>query len=288
MYGQEPIVPIEQISLLIPNTESPVETLINQPTIESVTQPVEKPVNPLPMKNENEVLDIKFDERLEALPPAKIWGQHFFRDQSISLFTRSRDVKALDSYIIGIGDEILVTVWGRTDYSANVLVDEGGYINLSNPLKGTHIPRLYVKGLSFAQTKKALIERLANHMNLINSQYSVELNYSRSINVNITGDVFNPGSWSDSCYKYGLNALVASGGPSQIGSVRKIKILSSERPEKILDVYEFINNPNVKDEFFLSNNDYIYVPLAGRVVEISESWNVLIFAELLKERILSR
>ncbi|MFK7796416.1 MAG: SLBB domain-containing protein [Aureispira sp.] len=212
---------------------------------------------------------IKFDLRQSALPEAKIWGQQFFRDQSISLFTRSRDIKAIDSYLLGIGDELAITVWGAASYSSSIAIDEEGFINLTNPQRGIDIPRLYIKEMRFADAKKAIIDRLKNHMNIKNSQVSIELNYSRSLTINITGEVFNPGSYTIPAVNTAFNALVAAGGPSQIGSVRLIRVVSSTRDTRILDVYKFMSNPNVADEFFLSNNDYIFVPLAERVVEVT-------------------
>jgi polysaccharide export outer membrane protein len=231
--------------------------------------------------NEEEETKIKFDLRQSQLPDAKIWGQQFFRDESITIFTRSRDIKAIDSYLLGIGDELAITIWGATDYSASVAIDEEGYINLTNPEKGIHIPRLYIKEMKFTEAKKVINERLGNHVNMRNSQISVELNYARSLTINITGEVFHPGSYTMPAVNTAFNALVAAGGPSQIGSVRAIKVVSSEQETRILDVYEFMNNPNVSDEFFLHNNDYIYVPLAGRVVEIEGAIERPFFYELI-------
>lgn len=230
---------------------------------------------------------IKFDLRQSSLPEAKIWGQQFFRDQSISLFTRSRDIKAIDSYLLGIGDELAITVWGASSYSASVAVDEEGFINLTNPQRGIDIPRLYIKEMHFSKAKKAIINRLKNHMNIKNSQVSIELNYSRSLTINITGEVFNPGSYTIPAVNTAFNALVAAGGPSQIGSVRLVKVVSSRRETRVLDVYKFMNNPNIADEFFLSNNDYIFVPLAERVVEITGAIERPFFYELIdKENLL--
>lgn len=233
-------------------------------------------------KQEEEEFKIKFNDRQDKLPQAKIWGQQFFRDKSIELFSANRDIKAIDKYLLGVGDEISVTVWGRTDYSASKAIDEDGFISFSNPFRGTHIPRLYLKGMRFDEAKKAILARLGNHMNINNSQASITLNYSRSMTINITGEVFTPGSYTIPATNTAFNALVASGGPSQIGSVRKIKVVSSEREMRILDVYEFIKDPKVADDFFLSNNDYIFVPLAERVVELEGAVERPYFYELIE------
>ncbi|MGH1336005.1 MAG: SLBB domain-containing protein [Aureispira sp.] len=238
-------------------------------------------------KTEKEKLEeeqkIKFDLRQSSLPEAKIWGQQFFRDQSISLFTRSRDIKAIDSYLLGIGDELSITVWGAASYSSSVAIDEEGFINLTNPQHGIDIPRLYIKEMRFSDAKKAVIDRLKNHMDIQRSQVSIELNYSRSLTINITGEVFNPGSYTIPAVNTAFNALVAAGGPSQIGSVRLIRVVSTQRALRILDVYKFMSNPNVADEFFLSNNDYIFVPLAERVVEITGAIERPFYYELIGE-----
>jgi polysaccharide export outer membrane protein len=232
-------------------------------------------------KDKEEEQKIKFDLRQSQLPEAKIWGQQFFRDQSITLFTRSRDIKAIDSYLLGIGDELAITVWGASSYSVNVALDEEGYINLTNPNRGTDIPRLYIKEMKFSDARAAISNRLKKHMNMVNSQISIELNYARSLTINITGEIFNPGSYIIPAVNTAFNALVAAGGPSQIGSVRIIKVVSSRVPTRTLDVYKFMNDPNIAEEFFLHNNDYIHVPLAERVVEIAGAIERPFFYELI-------
>ena len=75
-----------------------------------------------------------------------------------------------------IGDELAITIWGATDYSASVAIDEEGFINLTNPARGVHIPRLYIREMKFSDAKKVIEERLSNHVNMSNSQISIELN----------------------------------------------------------------------------------------------------------------
>jgi polysaccharide export outer membrane protein len=270
--------------------DNPAEKInpVNSETIESAKETTEEEnrvKNELEekenaRKKEEEDRDILALKRQSELPEAKIWGQQFFRNQSISLFTRSRDIKAIDSYELGIGDAIEVTVWGAVDFSKSVQINAEGFIDLSIP--DLLVPRLYVKGMKFADVRKAIYERLSQHMNMRGSLYDIQLNYSRSITVNITGEVFNPGSYTIPAINTAFNALVASGGPSQIGSVRKINVVSSDRPTRVLDVYEFATNPNVADEFFLRNNDYIFVPLADRVVEIKGSVKRPYYYELIE------
>ena len=292
--GQIAPTPVEPITKPIPvpitpngnptNNGGTTTPLEKQPTTDlgQEAKEAEKKKKKEESDKQEEERKIRFNERQEQLPQAKIWGQQLFRDKSIEIFSGNRDIKAIDKYLLGVGDEISVTIWGRTDYSASEPIDEDGYISLSNPYRGTHIPRLYLKGMRFDEARKAIVSRLKNHMNVNNSQASITLNYSRSVTINITGEVFDPGSYTIPAVNTAFNALVASGGPSQIGSVRNIKVFSSERKVRTLDVYEFIKNPKIADDFFLVNNDYIYIPRAERVVELEGAIERPYFYELIE------
>lgn len=223
------------------------------------------------------------------LPKAKIWGQQFFRNRSINIFDKYiRDVKVLGNYEIGVGDEFLISVWGYTNMSANVTVEQDGFIDMSGDY--VEIPRLYVKGMTFSQAKEAIISRLSRHMNIVGSRWDINLNFKRNITVNIVNEVFTPGSYRISAVNTAFNALVVAGGPNQNGSVRKIQVRSGAKPTRILDVYEFLTNPEASatNDFFLENNDFIYVPRADRVVEIAGSVNRPFHYELIEGEELKR
>ncbi|MCH2044484.1 MAG: SLBB domain-containing protein [Saprospiraceae bacterium] len=230
-------------------------------------------------QDDKEIIALK---RESVLPDAKIWGQQFFRDQSVSIFQYSRDVKALETYEINEGDELLVSVWGRAHMSTSVTVEQDGYIDMSGEY--LKIPRLYVKGMTFGDAKKAIVNRLRYHMDIEGSRWDISLNFKRNITVNIVNEVFSPGSYTMPAVNTAFNALVASGGPNQNGSVRKIQVRSGSKPTRVLDVYEFLTNPEASaiNDFFLENNDFIYVPRAGRVIEIQGSINRPFFYELIE------
>jgi polysaccharide biosynthesis/export protein len=270
--GDRPIVPTTENS--DPNPEKTSELKAAEDKIKADIESEKEKI-----REEEDQKDILAKNRQATLPEAKIWGQNFFRDQSISLFDRSRDLRALPSYILNTGDQLNITVWGVVDFSKNVSIGEDGFVDLSIP--NLMIPRLYIKGMKFGDVKEVIKERLANHMNIKGSFLDVQLNYSRNITVNITGEVFNPGSYSIPAVNTAFNALVASGGPNQMGSVRNIKVVSSTKSTRILDIYKFATNPNIADEFFLTNNDYIFVPIADKVVEIKGAIKRPFFYELI-------
>ncbi len=86
-----------------------------------------------------------------------------------------------------------------------------------------------------------------------------------------------PGGFSN------LNIGFAAGGPNDIGSVRKIQVLGPGKKPKTLDVYKYLQNPTVSQDFYLSENDYINVPVADRLISISGAINRPFQYELIEQ-----
>lgn len=197
------------------------------------------------------------------LPPSKIYGQEIFRNQSIKVYRQSEDVKPPESYILGVGDEISVHIWGYIEENLNFEISKEGYI------KPVGIPRIFLKGLTFGQSKKLLLSRFQKYYRFRPQEFEVTLNSSRNINVRVAGEVFNFGNFNLPAINTAFNTLVAAGGPNDIGSVRRIKLIRDGAPDKTLDVYKYLQDPSINKEFYLQENDIIHVPRAGKVVTIS-------------------
>ena len=203
------------------------------------------------------------DAQEEVLPPAQVFGQHVFREKSIKLFRKSNDVKPPKTYILGVGDEVGVSIFGYSQESLTFEINDEGYIL---PPKMSPI---YLKGLSFAESKKVLLNAFDQHYRFEPNEFQVTLNFSRTISVNIVGEVFNYGSFTIPAINNAFNALVAAGGPSDIGSVRNIQLIRSGSAPVKIDIYEYLMNPGDQPDLYLMENDYILVPPAERIVSIS-------------------
>ncbi|MEI7801032.1 MAG: SLBB domain-containing protein [Bacteroidota bacterium] len=198
-----------------------------------------------------------------VLPHPTIFGQSFFRDKTISTFNKSTDMEAPDDYILGVGDKLSINIWGYTSYSNSYTIDESGAI------LPTQTGRIYLKGLAFADAKKVIKGRFASSLDMSNSEMEVTLSYSRVISINIVGEVFEPGTYTMPATNTAFNALIAASGPTNIGSLRKIYIKRAGQTIKTLDVYAFLLDPDSKEDFYLQNNDYIFVPPNTKVVSIN-------------------
>lgn len=199
---------------------------------------------------------------------AAIYGQGIFRNATISLYERAPNSKPSNNYIMGAGDQISVSVWGGvSSYNENFTVSDDGYINPFG------IGRIYLQGLTYAATKQLLKQKFGTYINLSGANFDVSLTYSKTIKVNIVGEVTSPGSYNIASINTPFNALVAAGGPNDIGSIRNIQVKRNNQVVKTLDVYQFLTNPGYSDDTYLQDNDYIVVPPIGRVVEVNGEVN---------------
>ena len=128
--------------------------------------------------------------------------------------------------------------------------------------------RMYLKGLSLEKARSLLKRRFGSIFDLSSSQIDITLTYSRVITTNIVGEVERPGSYTISAVNTDFNALMASGGVSDIGSVREIYVKRKGKIVRKLDVYEFLMDPKGDYDFFLENDDYIFIPVIGRTVTV--------------------
>jgi polysaccharide export outer membrane protein len=196
-------------------------------------------------------------------PGEVIFGQNLFRTNSLKVYDKASEILAPENYVIGVGDELSVSIWGFSDYNERFTVNELGYISPK------YIGRVYLKGLTLKDAKEVIRKKLGQISDASNSQSDIALTYSRVITVNIVGEVFTPGSYTMPAINTAFNALVAAGGPSQIGSVRNIFIKRGGKIIDSLDVYRFLMDATYDHDVFLQNNDYILVSPAKKVVKIS-------------------
>ncbi len=202
------------------------------------------------------------EQTQEELPPTRIYGQQIFRNKTLKVFSQSEDVVPSSSYVLGPGDKVNISIWGISQEDATYEINQSGFI------KPTGMSKITLKGISFEKAKTLLQSRFSQYYRFRPEEFAVTVAFARNINVNIYGEVFNPGSFTIPATNTAFNALVAAGGPTDLGSVRNIKLIKGNGASEQMDIYEFMNNPSVAADFQLSNNDVIFVSIAEKVVEI--------------------
>ena len=206
-------------------------------------------------------------EKEPDLPPAKIYGQSIFRNQTLKVFRQADNIKPRDNYLLGPGDELTISIWGTSIFERSYTIDESGYINPSA------MPRIYLKDLTYLSARDKLMRNFGAFNRFQPDQFEVSLRYARTISIGIFGEVFTPGSHTISAINSAFNALVASGGPTDIGTLRNIKWIRGDGSVERIDVYKYMSDPTIADNFYLSDNDIIQVPIAERIVTIAGEVN---------------
>jgi protein involved in polysaccharide export with SLBB domain len=222
----------------------------------------------------SKILNDSVKDTISAIPAA-IFGQQIFRGNRLPYIVE-KNYKAPDSYVLNTGDQVNISISGVSYYNQTHTIDVNGAI------APDQLPRVYVRGMSLAKARGILSSSFSRFYRFNKDEFVVSINATRTIAVNIVGEVFNPGTFTLSAGNSAFNALVTAGGPTNIGSVRNIMLIRSNGEKKKLDVYDFLLNPDVAKDFYLYENDYISVPVAERMVEIKGNVRRPFRYELLK------
>lgn len=206
-------------------------------------------------------LDDGEDEEVEIT----IYGQQLFLKNILEVQPSSEEIKAPDSYVLGPGDDMVISIWGRSQVDDEYQIDDSGYIRI---LKGSK--RVFLKGMTLGDARAKLFQIFNEYYSFNQGQFDVAVNFSRTVKVSIWGEVQeNPGTFAIPAFNSAFNALAAVKGTNEIGSLRKIQLLKANGESKVMDIYAFMKNPGISKDYYLEENDVILVPIAEKVVDIS-------------------
>lgn len=195
-----------------------------------------------------------------------VFGARLFTRGGIN-FTPSLNIPTPVNYQLGAGDELLVTIWGDRTDRLTLTVSPEGTVNLQN--RGP----VYLNGLTIEQARERLMGQLIQlYGGLRPSQgqpttfAEISLGRVRTINVTVTGEVRNPGSYAINALATVFNALYTSGGPNGIGSFRSIRVIRNNEVAVEFDLYDFLLYGNQSANIRLRDQDVIQVmPYSSRV-----------------------
>tara|TARA_B100001758_G_C18416994_1_gene621041 strand:- start:27530 stop:30088 length:2559 start_codon:yes stop_codon:yes gene_type:complete len=189
------------------------------------------------------------------------YGLKIFNNNSLISYNISKDASPPNSYILGPGDKINVLIFGASQVEFFYEINAEGFI------KPSSMPKIFISGLTLKKAQKMLKSRFSKFYSFKEDEFALTLNTSRTITVNIFGEVNKVGSYTSSALNTALNILSEAGGPTEFGSVRNIQIIRGAE-KRILDVYDFMTNPNSAFKYSLLDNDIIYVPPVKKVISI--------------------
>jgi len=193
---------------------------------------------------------------------SSVYGHAFFKNATIEVFNQSTDAQAGPDYILGVGDEIALSIYGTSFYQKVYTVGQDGGISM-----GTW-GKLYVTGLPFEEVQKLIKSKVKPYFNLASNDIKISLSYSRTISVHIVGEVSRPGTYTFPALNHAFNALAMAGGPTSKGSVRSIEVVRNGKVVSVFDLYAFLFQSGQAPQVYLQDNDYLRVAPLGAVVRV--------------------
>ena len=177
-----------------------------------------------------------------------------------STFAPATDIPVPADYVLGPGDTVNVQLFGNTNAEYFLTVSREGTINFPE------LGPVAVSGLSFPEMRDTINQRVSEQM--IGVRASITLGELRSIRVFVLGDVVRPGSYTVSGLSTMTNALFASGGVEEIGSLRNIELRRSGDTVSTLDLYDLLLHGDTSDDARLQPGDVLFVPPIGPTISV--------------------
>ena len=201
-----------------------------------------------------------------AASGSDIYGHALFSGQSLDVFRTTDGAQAPDTYILGEGDEVHISIFGSSQTDIRQRIDADGSIHPAGSGK------IFLKGMTLAQGRNAVRTKLASYYSFRPDQIAVTIATARTVSVNIYGEVAVQGGFTMSALNTAFNALVAAGGPTAIGSLRNIQRSRGGKTSR-LDFYTYMTDPSSGVQYDLQNNDILFVPVAQKIVRIEGAVN---------------
>ena len=190
----------------------------------------------------------------------KVFGHDIFNNENLS-FEPNMNIATPRDYRLGPGDVVFVDVYGASQESIEATVTPDGDIMIEG------YGPVQVAGLSVEQANAKLRSLLGARYS--NSKVKLTVGQTKTIMVNVMGEVKTPGTYTLSSFSTAFNALYMAGGITDIGTLRNIKVFRNNRLISTIDVYDYILNGQSKTNLRLTDNDVIIVGSYDCLVNIT-------------------
>lgn len=196
------------------------------------------------------------------------FGYDFFTKRDTINFWENLPIPR--DYIIGPGDELIISIWGQTQIRKNYLVSRAGKIY------DEKVGIIVVSGRSIIDLKKFLKKEYGRVYSTLkgtnpSSFIDISLGQLKSINVNFVGEVKYPGVYAIHSFSDLITGLIRAGGIKNTGSLRKIYINRNDEKILTLDLYKYFISGSLPKDILLKDQDIIVVPVRNNTVEVDSA-----------------
>lgn len=201
-----------------------------------------------------------------AAPGAKnVFGRDIFRNANLT-FAPSANLPTPVNYVLGPGDEIIIDIWGTNQATIRQTISPDGMINIPD------IGMVNLNGMTVKEADSYMRRKLGQIYSVdgdnAKSEIKLTLGNIRTIQVNMMGEIANPGTYYISSLSNIYHALHRAGGVSALGSLRDIQLIRKGKVIAHIDIYDFIREGKM-NEIILEEGDIINVPTYEIIVDIT-------------------
>ena len=190
----------------------------------------------------------------------KVFGRDIFNQDKLS-FEPNMNIATPSTYIVGPGDKVFVDVYGASQRSEQLEVTPDGNIVVTG-FGPIHVAGLTVDAAN-AKIRRTLGQRYSS------SEVRMTVGQTRTITVNVMGEVAAPGTYTLSAFASVFHALYMAGGVNALGTLRDIKVFRGGRQITSVDIYDYILNGKLSGNVRLADNDVIMVGPYDCIVDIA-------------------
>ena len=199
-------------------------------------------------------------EREEGKSGKKVFGRDIFNNEELT-FEPNMNIATPDNYVLGAGDAVFIDIYGASQKTVEATVSPDGFVVVEG------YGPIQVAGLTVTQANSRIRSQLGSRYS--SSKIRLSVGQTRTITVNVMGEVKTPGTYTLAAFASVFHALYMAGGPNDIGTLRNIKVYRKNRLVSTVDVYDYILNGKLSGNVRLGDNDVIVVGAYDCLVNIT-------------------
>lgn len=180
----------------------------------------------------------------------KVFGRDIFNNKELS-FEPNMNIATPQNYRLGPGDAVIIDIYGASQKTIQSTVSPDGEVTIEG------YGPVNVNGLTVAQANARLRSTLGSRYR--SSRIKLTVGQTKTIMVNVMGEVKAPGTYTLSAFATVFHALYMAGGTNDLGTLRNIKVYRNNRLVTVVDIYDYILNGKLTGNVRLADNDVIVV-----------------------------
>lgn len=215
----------------------------------------ERPLTNRPLSQREDVFEYmdsvgNGQEELLEKGKRRVFGRDIFNKKNLT-FEPNMNLATPQNYRLGPGDAVFIDIYGASQKTIEGTVSPDGFITIEG------FGPVQVSGLSVAQANQRIASQLGARYS--SSKIKLTVGQTRTIMVNVMGEVKIPGTYTLSAFATVFHALYMAGGTNELGTLRNIKVYRNGRQITTVDIYDYILNGRLSGNVRLADNDVIVV-----------------------------